>query len=122
MILEPYNLDRLATKFSVPVHEVFERKLTRLHRQYRMNIHNNVFVPKYWAETVFYGVQDMIKRFPEIKFGSIIEDKHRLRLYMSHHDGEAEFVKYKLYNAIDNLIIDTIDHLLKGDTKPSFLL
>ncbi len=120
MIVEPRHLEKIAL-LDTPVYEMFENRLTKLHQQYRTNANNSIFIPKYWSETVYYGVQDVISEWPGIKFGSIIEDKHKLMVYTMPTNGAIEKIKRRIYNNIDTLIVETIDNFLKGHTKPSFL-
>ena len=121
MILDPRQLRFLSREMDSPACEIFESKLQDLHYRNKIDSSNMVLIPRFWSETVFYGIQKMLKELPNLKIGSIVELKNRLRIYTIPTTGRIEVMKIKLYNEIDTLALETIDRLLEGDKK-SFLM
>jgi len=121
MIMDPYELRMLSREMDSPTCEAFELRLKVLHNSHMLHNNNLLLIPKFWCETVFVGFQEMIKEYPNLKFGSVIETKARLRVYTVPSTGSLETMKLKLYNKIDTLVLETIDRLLKGDKKPFFM-
>ena len=121
MIMDPHELRMLSLEMSSPTCEVFESKLKALHSAHMLHNNNLLLIPKFWCETVLIGFQEMIEEYPNLKVGSIIETKGRLRLYTVPATGPLDKMKLKLYNKVDTLMLETIDRLLKGDKKPFFM-
>ena len=121
MILDPSELRMLAREMDSPSCEMFEFRLQELYDSRTVNEFNVLLIPRFWSETVFDGLRDMVKEFPNLKFGSIVETSGRLRITTIPATGPIEVMKLKLYNKIDTLVLETIDHLLKGDKKPFFM-
>jgi len=121
MIIDPHELRLLGRQVGTPSDDVFEKKLVELHVSVRLNTTSLVMIPEFWCETVFYGVQEMIKEVSNIKFGSIIEYKNRLRLYTIPAAAVVEELKLTLYNKIDTLTLDAVETLMRGPRKPFFV-
>jgi len=121
MILDPQELRRMSYETSTPANEMFEQKLAELHGKYLINNHHVILIPQYWAETVFYGLQEMIEEFPQIAFGSILQHKNKLRMHTIPSVVRIEEMKVELYCKIDALILETVERLLKGTKKPFFM-
>jgi len=121
IIVEPYEMRLLAREMKCDLFKQVELALVELHMEHRVNAHNNVMVPKYWCQTVLTGLTDMLDEFPNLKFGSIIEEKNRLRMYTVPTHRPVEKLKVELYNKIDDLVLNTIDSFVKSDMRPFFL-
>jgi hypothetical protein len=121
MIIDPHEIRLLSQEIGTPSDDVFEKKLVGLHSSRRLNSSNLVIIPSFWCETVFYGIQEMIKEVPNAKFGSILEFKNRLRLYTIPAAAVVEELKVKLYNKIDTLTLEAVENLMKGHKKPFFM-
>ncbi len=121
MILDPYELRKLAYEMQTPANEVFEQKLLELHNKHLTNNHHVVLIPQFWSETVFYGLQKMIEQAPQITFGSILDVESKLRVFTTPSLVLIEGMKLKLYNEIDTLILETIECLANGVKKPFFM-
>ena len=121
MIVEPGELKVMAIELDSPVAKQQASNLVDYHIKHRINSTSMVIVPMYWAETLLVGLKKMRKEFPQLRFGSILEDKNRLRLVTVPTHRKVEDMKIGLYNEIDTLILKTIDHIVKGDKKPSFI-
>lgn len=122
MILEPHHLWRLTREMDVPATEMFEQKLTDLHNKHVLGNTGKILIPRYWAETVYYGLKKMIDEFPQIRFGSIYADSNTLKIYTVPSHGPVEAMKFEIYNQIDALIIETINKLLKSPKRSQFLI
>lgn len=121
MIMDPHELRMLSLEMDSPACKVFEFNLKELHGKHMLHNNNLLLIPRFWCEAVLVGFQEMIKEYPNLKVGSIIETKGRLKLYTVPATGPLEMMKLKLYNRIDTLVLETIDRLLKGDKKPFFM-
>lgn len=121
LTLEPYQLKVMARELITPAAELFTIKLVALHEQHRVNQHNDVVIPMYWAETVFIAATKMLIEFPRLKFGSITDDRNKLRFTTIPAHNTIENMKIKLNNTIDKLIMDSIEDCAQRKTKPIFL-
>lgn len=121
MILEPDHLLKLASRLDAPVFDLFGQRLLQLHDKYKVVDHNIVAIPKYWSETVYYGLQDIIDSVPGVRFGSIVEYKNKLMINAIPAFKLTEELKRKVYNDVDTLVIDTVDRLVKNNERPIFL-
>ena len=121
MIVEPGELKVMAMELDSAAIKQQASSLIDYHVKHRINDTNIVMVPMYWAETLLVGLKTMRKEFPQLRFGSIIENRNRLRIITVPTHKKVEDMKIRLYNEIDMLILKTIDHIVKGDKKPSFI-
>lgn len=121
LIVEPYEMRMMGRELKSPEFDADFEALSEIHANTRAATHSEVMIPKYWAPTVLSHLKQMLSEFPNLKFGGIIEDKNRLKLYTIPTHRPVELLKVALYNDIDTLVLDTIDRLVKGDTKPLFL-
>ena len=119
--MDPHELRMLSLEMDSPECKAFELKLKALHNAHMLHNNNLLLIPKFWCETVLIGFQEMIEEYPNLKVGSIIETKGRLKLYTVPATGSLDKMKLKLYNKVDTLMLETIDRLLKGDKKPFFM-
>ncbi len=122
MIIEPIELLLMAREAKSQDMERHEAELVAFHSAHKVNDHNAVVVPMYWAETLLLGLKKMREEFPRMRFGSVIEEKNKLRMTTVPAHLQVVKMKIALYNEIDKLILNTIDRLTKGDKKSSFLL
>ena len=122
MILEPHHLWRLTREMDVPAAEMFEQKLMGFHGKHVLGSASTVLIPRYWAETVYYGLKKMVDEWPQIRFGSVYAESNTLKIYTVPSHRPVEVMKFEIYNQIDDLIIEAIDRLLKGPKKPQFLI
>ncbi len=121
MIMDPRELRMLGHKMNSQAGAAFEQKLIKLHAAHLMNSSSLVIIPQFWCETIFYSIEEMLEEFPQLKLGSILEVKNKLRLYTIPSATILEKMKVELYNKIDTLILDTVGSLLKGSKKPFFM-
>lgn len=123
MIFTPDHMEEINIMIEDPVGEDLREDLLLLHETNRINNMSIIDIPDYWVSTVLQGVLRMSRRFPYLKFGSIIRYRNRLRIYTNPISREIEKMKYDLYNEIDNLILSSIDSELEkvDDTDERWL-
>jgi len=121
MIVEPSELRMMARYLEGKETEQYADELTEFHSTRRISDRNVVSVPWYWAKTLLPGLKKIHEKFPQMRFGSVLEEKNRLKIYTIPTHLQVEKMKIALYNEIDKLILDTVDHIARSDKKPFFL-
>jgi hypothetical protein len=121
MIVEPHELQYMARELDDGVFKEHSEKLIKFHLRHRVNVHSEVNVPMYWAETILTGLKKIQEGFPQMRFGSILEEKNKLKMFTIPTHTPVNKMKIVLYNEIDKLILSTITGLTKGNKKPNFL-
>ena len=121
IIVEPYEMRMLAREMNCDLFDSASAELIEIHTNARVNTHNSVIIPKYWSVVVLGGIKHMLDEFPQLKFGSIHEDKNRLRMFTVPTHRPVERLKTRLYVELDTMILNVIEGFVKSDLKPFFL-
>jgi hypothetical protein len=121
MIITPIQLMQMARQLTNKSNEAAAVELTEFHKKHSNVTYSSIDIPSYWAPMVLSNMKTMVWKFPRTKFGSILEDKGALRLYTIPTHKQLEDMKFSLCNDIDELILDSLDYLIRSDKKPAFL-
>jgi hypothetical protein len=103
----------MAREIDLPLMKEYSKRLIEEHKSRRFAPHNSVVIPEYWSEVVFNGMLDLIAIDSSIKFGNIVENKNKLRIYTVPINDGIRNVLYDIYNEVDTLIADTIAAFIK---------
>jgi hypothetical protein len=121
MIVSPDELREMAVSLddsSIKQHAI---ALLNYHTKHCINNTVRVSVPMYWAETILSGLKKIHEEFPQLKLGSIVEVRNRLRVFTVPTHNKIEDMKIGICNEVDTLILETISRIIKGDKKPGFI-
>lgn len=121
MILEPRQMWSLERELETPGGEKDLEVLKDLHKLHRLNEHTGVRIPQYWAKIVLGGVREILLSFPQVRFGGIHENHNRLHLNCIPTHRPLNAIKYRIYNELDDCIINVIDEMLNRRQRPHFL-
>jgi hypothetical protein len=121
MIITPIQLMQMTRQLNSKSNEAAAVELAEFHKKHSNVTYSNLNIPNYWAPMVLSNVETMVWKFPQVKFGSILEDKGALRLYITPTHKRLEDMKFSLYNDIDELILDSLDRFVRSKDKPAFL-
>ena len=117
MIVDPAELKTMAVNLGNDISKQHAVNLINYHKDHSANDASMVIVPIYWAETILAGLKEMRVEFPHLKFGSILEDKNRLKMFTIPTFKKIIDMRIALCNKIDMLILETVDRVAKGGNK-----
>ena len=121
MILSPHHMWRLAQAEDDKADDKDIEELQNLHGKHRLDPTVSIKIPKYWVPTILAGMKKMVEEYPNMRFGSIIELQGQLKIYTIPSNYSTEVLKLEIYNAVDELIMDTIEEYAGKGNKPWFL-
>jgi hypothetical protein len=115
-ILSPIDYRKMLLGLDTVDAKLSGQELVEYHSLHRIAASATVLVPNFWAATILAGLQDMKAEFPQMRFGSILESKGKLRLITIPTHRKVEGMVYDLCNEIDDLILDKVNMVL-GSSK-----
>jgi hypothetical protein len=121
MILEPKVMWGITREMDTTESGDDVEKLVDFYNLHRLNGNTAIILPSYWASTVLAHMEKMVDSFPQMRFGSVLEVKNRLRVVTIPSHVKVDTMKVILYNEIDNLILNVVDELLTREKRPFFL-